>query len=61
MDNPIKYAKNDDVHIAYRVFGDGPRDLVLIITRPKMSSPTRSRNLLQASAIALSPTGCSPP
>jgi len=26
----IKYAKSGDVHIAYRVFGDGPRDLVLI-------------------------------
>src|SRR5438876_5012142 len=25
-----KYAKNGDVHIAYRVFGDGPRDIVLI-------------------------------
>ncbi len=25
-----QYAKSGDVHIAYRVFGDGPRDLVLI-------------------------------
>jgi hypothetical protein len=25
-----KYAKSGDVHIAYRVFGDGPRDIVLI-------------------------------
>jgi pimeloyl-ACP methyl ester carboxylesterase len=25
-----KYAKSSDVHIAYRVFGDGPRDIVLI-------------------------------
>jgi pimeloyl-ACP methyl ester carboxylesterase len=25
-----RYAKSGDVHIAYRVFGDGPRDLVLI-------------------------------
>ncbi|HXZ53762.1 MAG TPA: adenylate/guanylate cyclase domain-containing protein [Burkholderiales bacterium] len=30
MASEIKYAKNGDVHIAYRVFGDGPRDLVLI-------------------------------
>jgi pimeloyl-ACP methyl ester carboxylesterase len=26
----IKYAKNGDVHIAYRILGDGPRDIVLI-------------------------------
>ena len=30
MGSDIKYAKSGDVHIAYRVFGDGPRDLVLI-------------------------------
>src|SRR6266849_1947371 len=30
MEAPIKYAKSGDVHIAYRIFGDGPRDLVLI-------------------------------
>src|SRR5499426_4839071 len=30
MDAPIRYAKSRDVHIAYRVFGDGPRDIVLI-------------------------------
>lgn len=30
MDAPIKYAKSGGVHIAYRVFGDGPRDIVLI-------------------------------
>jgi pimeloyl-ACP methyl ester carboxylesterase len=30
MESPIKYAKSGDVHIAYRIFGDGPRDLVLI-------------------------------
>jgi len=30
MDTPIRYAKSGDVHIAYRVFGDGPRDIVLI-------------------------------
>ena len=30
MDSAIKYAKCDDVHIAYRIFGDGPRDIVLI-------------------------------
>jgi len=30
MESPVKYAKSGDVHIAYRIFGDGPRDLVLI-------------------------------
>jgi class 3 adenylate cyclase len=30
MDAPVKYAKNGDVHLAYRVFGGGPRDIVLV-------------------------------
>jgi pimeloyl-ACP methyl ester carboxylesterase len=30
MEAPIKYAKSGDVHLAYRIFGDSPRDLVLI-------------------------------
>src|SRR5262245_2861034 len=30
MGNEVRYARSGDVHIAYRVFGDGPRDLVLI-------------------------------
>jgi pimeloyl-ACP methyl ester carboxylesterase len=30
MDSPVKYAKSGEVHIAYRVFGNGPRDIVLI-------------------------------
>src|SRR5208282_2374113 len=30
MEAPVKYAKSGNVHIAYRVFGDGPRDIVLI-------------------------------
>jgi class 3 adenylate cyclase len=30
MDCPIKYARSGDVHIAYRVFGDGPSDVVLM-------------------------------
>jgi class 3 adenylate cyclase len=30
MGNDVNYARSGDVHIAYRVFGDGPRDLVLI-------------------------------
>src|SRR5437763_12188977 len=25
-----RYARSGDVHIAYRVFGDGPRDIVVI-------------------------------
>lgn len=25
-----KYARRDDLHIAYQIFGDGPRDLVLV-------------------------------
>jgi pimeloyl-ACP methyl ester carboxylesterase/DNA-binding winged helix-turn-helix (wHTH) protein len=28
--SPVKYAKCGDVHIAYRIFGDGPRDFVMI-------------------------------
>ena len=30
MDSPVKYARSGDAHIAYRVFGGGPRDIVLI-------------------------------
>jgi pimeloyl-ACP methyl ester carboxylesterase len=30
MDAATKYAKSGDVHIAYRVFGNGPRDIVLV-------------------------------
>jgi pimeloyl-ACP methyl ester carboxylesterase len=30
MRSGIRYARSGDVHIAYRVFGDGPRDLVLV-------------------------------
>ena len=30
MDSGVKYARNDGIHIAYRIFGDGPRDIVLI-------------------------------
>jgi class 3 adenylate cyclase len=30
METPVRYARSGDVHIAYRIFGDGPRDIVLI-------------------------------
>src|SRR5215467_12731170 len=30
MAGEIRYARSGDVHIAYRVFGDGPRDLLLV-------------------------------
>lgn len=30
QDSGVKYARSDGVHIAYRVWGDGPRDMVLI-------------------------------
>jgi pimeloyl-ACP methyl ester carboxylesterase len=30
VEGPIRYAASGDVHIAYRVFGAGPRDIVLI-------------------------------
>src|SRR5215470_7175931 len=30
MEAKTKYARNGDVHIAYRVFGDRPRDIVLV-------------------------------
>ncbi len=30
MEAETRYARSGDVHIAYRVFGDGPRDIVLV-------------------------------
>ena len=30
MESPVKYARSGNVHIAYRIFGDSPRDIVLI-------------------------------
>src|SRR3982074_1227037 len=30
MDSPVRYARSGDVSIAYRIFGQGPRDIVLI-------------------------------
>ena len=30
MGDEVRYARSGDVHIAYRIFGNGPRDLVLI-------------------------------
>ena len=30
MEAETKYAKSGDVHIAYRVFGNGPRDIILV-------------------------------
>lgn len=30
MEAPVKYAKSGDVHLAYRIFGEGPRDIVLV-------------------------------
>ena len=30
MESPVRYARNGDVSIAYRIFGQGPRDIVLI-------------------------------
>ena len=30
MEAPTEYAKSGDVHIAYRIFGDGPRDVLLV-------------------------------
>ena len=30
MEAQTNYAKSGDVHIAYRIFGDGPRDIVLV-------------------------------
>jgi class 3 adenylate cyclase len=30
MDSPTRYARSGDVHIAYRVFGEGAHDIVLI-------------------------------
>src|SRR6266852_4615960 len=30
LEAQTKYAKSGDVHIAYRIFGDGPRDIALV-------------------------------
>ena len=30
MEAETKYAKSGDVHIAYRVFGNGPHDVILV-------------------------------
>ena len=30
MESPVRYARIGDVHIAYRVFGDGPHDILLV-------------------------------
>src|SRR5260370_15613062 len=30
MEAETRYAKSGDVHIEYRVFGDGPRDIILV-------------------------------
>src|SRR3984957_5086182 len=30
MEAETRYARSGDVHIAYRVFGDGPRDIILV-------------------------------
>jgi len=30
MGSDVKYARSGDVHIAYRIFGSGPRDLVVV-------------------------------
>ena len=46
MEAPIRYARSGEVHIAYRVFGDGPRDIVLIPgTHSVVSFPQRLRRL----------------
>jgi hypothetical protein len=29
MEHDVNYARSGDVHLAYRVFGDGPHGLVL--------------------------------
>src|SRR5213075_2454886 len=30
MESPVRYARSGDVSVAYRIFGQGPRDIVLI-------------------------------
>jgi len=27
---PIRYARNGDINIAYRILGNGPRDLIFV-------------------------------
>jgi hypothetical protein len=30
MGSEVRHARSGSVHLAYRVFGDGPRDLVVV-------------------------------
>jgi len=30
MEAPVRYTKSGEVNIAYRIFGDGPRNIVLV-------------------------------
>src|ERR1700690_1485568 len=30
MDSSVRYARSGEAHIAYRIFGEGPRDILLI-------------------------------
>ncbi len=49
MDSPVKYARSGEAHIAYRVFGEGPRDIVLIpgsLSHVEMLWRTRSNQHL---------------
>jgi pimeloyl-ACP methyl ester carboxylesterase len=48
---PVRFARNGDVHLAYQVIGDGPRDLVLVWGGPNhldmLWENSHTRRLLQ--------------
>ena len=59
MGSGIKYARSGEVHIAYRVFGDGPRDLVLIpgtlshaeLTGARIAAAARPQEILVSGTV----------
>jgi hypothetical protein len=76
MEVPVKYAKSGDVHLAYRIFGEGPRDIVLVpgtLSHAELSwERAAAKHLLERltafarvivfeNAARDSPTGTSPP
>jgi len=47
MGSDVKYARSGEAHIAYRVFGDGPRDLVLIPGTLSHAVPAQAAHVLR--------------
>src|SRR5215467_9485296 len=57
MDSPIKYAKSGGVRIAYRIFGEGSRDIVLV---PRTASHLELMWEVPAGEYMLNETLCHP-